>query len=259
MMHGNCLTVVDSFTDNYFDGVLTSPPYNLGKNPRHRASDQSDSLLYSTSPFSDAVPQSEYLRNMVILFSKLQQKVKDTGTILWNMGMSTKNEGPLLPHRLIVAVSDYTDWTLGDCIYWNKGRAMPFQTSPNKCSPFIEPVYVFCRKSHIVDYHSEKPKGKIGKNGQQFYKPIPNGFTAPQGKSTQFNKATFSIEMASYLLNLYFPKNAKILDPFAGSGTTLLASQALGMDSVGIEIDEQQITMFRSGVRDTLDIYLILR
>lgn len=242
---GDCVDLLSTMPRDFFDGVLTSPPYNLGSNPRHRTSSAADAQMYACGGgFFDAVTASEYVENTVALFRQLERVVKPRGVVLWNMGMSTKNSGPLLPSRVIVAVADSTDWTLGDCVYWNKNRAVPFQTSPNKCSPFVEPVYVFCRKAHVADFGAQKPLGKRSAQGQQFYKPVPNIFEAPPGRSTALNKATFSTEMATKLLSMYFARGARVLDPFAGSGTTLRAAEALGMFAHGIDIDSRQVEAF---------------
>lgn len=49
-------------------------------------------------------------------------------------------------------------------------------------------------------------------------------------------KEGFSSSLVKYFLNEYSPKPGKILDPFAGIGTTLFAAQEIGWKSFGIEL-----------------------
>ncbi|NJD04093.1 MAG: hypothetical protein FIA99_16190, partial [Ruminiclostridium sp.] len=49
-------------------------------------------------------------------------------------------------------------------------------------------------------------------------------------------KEAFSAPLVEYLLNRYGIVSGKVLDPFAGSGTTLFAAGAVGMDVDGIEL-----------------------
>lgn len=175
MIQGDCIEILKSL-NIVFDGVLTSPPYNLGKNPRHRKKEDHDREMYVSGTFLDAKTNDEYINQMVELFKILDTKVVANGTVIWNMGISSKNAA--LPYLMIAAVHEKTSWTIGDVIYWKKSVAMPFQTSPNKSSPFIEPCYVFCRKTHVVDFVSNKGLGKKNDNtGQQFYKMVRNFVT----------------------------------------------------------------------------------
>ncbi len=49
-------------------------------------------------------------------------------------------------------------------------------------------------------------------------------------------KEGFSSGLVSYFLNKFSDKPGKVLDPFAGVGTTLFAGQSLGWESYGIEL-----------------------
>jgi len=61
-------------------------------------------------------------------------------------------------------------------------------------------------------------------------------------------KEAFSAPLVEYLLSRYGIESGKVLDPFAGSGTTLFAASAVGMDVDGIELLPigQQIIAARS-------------
>ena len=51
------------------------------------------------------------------------------------------------------------------------------------------------------------------------------------------------LAIMEWLIRLTTPPNGTVLDPFAGSGTTLEAAQKLGFKSIGIEAEETYLPL----------------
>lgn len=56
------------------------------------------------------------------------------------------------------------------------------------------------------------------------------------------------LELMRYLVRLAAPPEGTVLDPFAGSGTTLMAATLEGCDSIGIELTEEYLPIIESRV-----------
>jgi len=69
--------------------------------------------------------------------------------------------------------------------------------------------------------------------------------------------AMFPPEIAERLIRMYSFYGETVLDPFAGSGTTLAAAGKWGRDSIGVEIDGRCEDMARTRLRE-LDMQLLV-
>ncbi len=83
----------------------------------------------------------------------------------------------------------------------------------NRLADRLETAYNLSRK--IVSFQANKDE------------PIYRWFKYKEG---------FSSTLVKYFLTEYSPKPGKLLDPFAGAGTTLFAGQELGWQSYGVEL-----------------------
>jgi len=64
-----------------------------------------------------------------------------------------------------------------------------------------------------------------------------------KGEEKIGHPAMFPIELPKRLIKIYTKKEETVLDPFMGSGTTLLASRELGRKSIGFEISKDFVDL----------------
>jgi DNA modification methylase len=189
------------------DGIITSPPYNIGtkRNDKYYNNGYSD---------SDNLSESEYIDIRIKEFMEFSRILKDDGVICYNI--SYHNENPILPTLLISELHNRTDLTIADIICWKKGHSIPFQTSPNKLSRICELIYIVVKKEFLHKFKTNKEISKINeKTGQKFFKNYTNLIEAKNNDGVICKlKASFSEDLVLKLINIYFPEGSIIYDPF---------------------------------------------
>jgi len=113
-------------------------------------------------------------------------------------------------------------------LFWNKPAGSQFNgASNNNIWYSLEPILVFMKNPNL------KKKGKDSKFSYQFY-------SARTHKFDDFRHPTAKpYRLMQWLISHYSDKEDIILDPFAGSGTTLLACKQLERRYIGCEINQE--------------------
>jgi len=73
-------------------------------------------------------------------------------------------------------------------------------------------------------------------NHKQWFQSIWSGVT---GASTQYHPAPYPVELAERLIRMFSFVGDTVLDPFMGTGTTSIAANKWGRNSIGVELDPQ--------------------
>lgn len=104
-----------------------------------------------------------------------------------------------------------------------------------------------------LEYARMSYKGRLGNTGDVAYlfgappasrpghRIIPGRYTdtSPEGKGVVSHPSPRHVNHAKWLVRWWTDPGDVVLDPFAGSGTTLAACKALGRFAVGVEVEER--------------------
>lgn len=69
--------------------------------------------------------------------------------------------------------------------------------------------------------------------------------SSPEDKAAYKHPAPFMIKDIEKLISLFTKKGMTVLDPFAGSGTTLIAAHNLGRKAIGIDLNEEYLQLYQ--------------
>jgi len=259
LIHGDVIEVLKK-TAPKADIVVTSPPYNLGKD-------------YRVS--KDKKPYTDYL-----------SWVRDWGRALYaygtheeshlflNMGGSPSQ--PMVPFDVLRVMLDQ-GWLLQNEIVWVKSIAIGDDTTGH-FKPINSPRFV--SQTHEFIWHLTKdvarPLDRLAVGvpykdktnlkrwkgvsrdlrcpGNSWFVPYP---TSQARRADKLHPATFPPELPKRCLLLAgIQPGMRVLDPFCGTGTTLVVAQSLGAELVGIDLCREflEITAERLGLDPANDI-----
>ena len=254
----DCMVTLDRMIENNIkiDGVITSPFYNTNreKKPLKEINGNYFHLNYRRryDEFNDMMTEGDYISFTVDLFNKIDKVLIENGCILYNMSYGTENTD--LMYKTIFNIIDKTSFTVVDTISWRKKNALPNSVSPNRLTRICEFVFVIVRKDEIKTFNANKEISSVRPNGQKMYKNYLNFIEARNNDgSCHLNKATYSSELVTKLIDIYFKENTLIYDPFMGTGTTALGCLLKNCKFIGSEISKRQVDFANNRIKEVLE------
>ena len=247
----DCLQTIKRMKDDGIkvDLVLTSPPYNTGRDMKSERARRNHEGRYDE--YSESMTNEEYDLFTVDLFNGYDGILRENGVVLYNISYGSEN--PTQMWTCIADVCRKTDFTIADCIVWRKSSALPNNVSPNKLTRICEFIFVLCRKSEYMSYFMNKEVASVRNNGQTMYRNVFNYVEAANNDgSNPFNKATFSTEIVRKLLQLYSKNGMLVYDSFMGTGTTAIGAIKEGCDYVGSELSSRYVQYAENRIKQEI-------
>ena len=139
----------------------------------------------------------------------------------------------LIPHRFAIAMQDL-GWIVRNDNVWVKPNPIPDQVR-DRCSTSHE--YVFHLVKNRWYYFDKNLVGRTTESGSVL--PPFDTWEVPPVRGAQSHKARFSEELVRVPIHATTPTRGVVLDPFAGSGTSLIYARKHGFRAIGIDISEK--------------------
>ncbi len=232
-----------------FDLVVTSPPYNIGKE------------------YEKKMDLSRYIEWQERIIRKIYPRLKDTGSICWQVGNYVSN-GAIIPldfefapifKDLNMQLRNRIIWHFGHGLHTKKrfsGRyeVVLWYTKTNKYTFNLDPVRIpskYPGKRYFKGPHKGELSGNpLGKNPEDVWE-IPNV------KSNHIEKTAhpcqFPVGLIERLVLSMTNEGELVFDPFAGVSSAGVAAIIHGRRFWGCELVDEYIDISQKRLQDSLD------
>jgi site-specific DNA-methyltransferase (adenine-specific) len=257
----DCLDVLDALPAASVSAIVTSPPYNLG-------------IRYRT--YDDALPREAYLDWSSRWIGAARRTLDPQGSLFLNVGAKPTDPWTALE----VAQAARGHLHLQNTIHWIKsiaidklagagndlsvGHYKPINSPRflNDCHEFIfhftpEGRTPLDRTAIGVPYQDQSnvSRWRAGKDnlrcrGNTWFIPYE---TIQSRDTDRPHPATFPPRIPEYCYRLHgLSRLSTVMDPFLGLGSSAVAAARLGLDFIGVEIDEHYLEEAVARVRAAL-------
>lgn len=223
IIHGNTIEVLKNIPSNSVDLGITSPPYNKGEKNKGWLV---KNVLYDKA--IDKKPENIYQHEQINVLNELYRIIKPGGAFFYNHKTRWDKGNMLHPIQWI----SKTNWIIRQEIIWDRMiaaniRGWRFWQVDERIYWLIKPLNNNNIGTEILSKHA------LLTSIWRFPPERNNAHPAP-----------FPIELPTRIIYAIMNHTqGTVIDPYAGSGTTLLAAKLLNKNYIGIDISEEYIYM----------------
>lgn len=231
---GDCRELLKTIPDNSVRLVVTSPPYNIGK---------------PYGKYKDKIALNDWESLIRDVTKEVVRILTPDGSFFLNLSPVPYGEGKEILPLPFIGYQIFKDCGLHlrNMITWTFNN---MQNCTNRLSGRYENIlwgvkdinnYIFNLDDIRVPYITQNDKRLVGGTGRNptdvWYFDRVNNMTK---KKLNLNHPTvYPLPMIERIIKMSSNIGDTVLDPFVGSGTTLVAAKKLGRSGIGFELDEK--------------------
>jgi site-specific DNA-methyltransferase (adenine-specific) len=244
---------MDRVADGSVALVVTSPPYFAGKQ-------------YEEELEKEGVPSSylEYLQMLTEVFAECVRTLEPGGRIAVNVANLGRKPYRSLSADVIRILEHDLGLLLRGELIWQKGEGASgscawgsFRSAANPVLRDISERVIVASKGRFDRARSAKQRAAEGLPHEStvltedFLALTLDVWSIPAESARRVgHPAPFPVELPEQLIRLYTYKDDLVLDPFMGSGSSLVAAARLGRRYVGYDLDPEYVEIARRRVAE---------
>lgn len=219
---------ISSILPNSIDLIITSPPYNID-------------IHYNSH--DDNLKYEDYLEFTKKWIQKCYELIKDDGRFCLNIPLDKNKGGHQSVYADVTKIAKDIGWKYHSTIIWNEGnisRRTAWGSFMSASAPYViapVEVIVVLYKRYWKKISGSKKNDITKKEFMEWTNGVWN--FVGESKKRVGHPAPFPIELPRRCIKLFSYIGDTILDPFLGSGTTLIAAYLNNRKGIGVEIDKK--------------------
>jgi site-specific DNA-methyltransferase (adenine-specific) len=238
LIQGDVLTT-PHVDDASVDLIVTSPPYNVD-------------IQYNSH--KDDVSYADYLDFSKQWMTRCFHWLKDDGRFCLNIPLDKNKGGQQSVGADLTTIAKNIGFQYHSTIIWNEGnisRRTAWGSWKSASAPYvIAPVELI-----VVLYKKNWKKlsgSKISDIERDDFMNWTNGMWTFNGESKKKigHPAPFPIELPRRCVKLFSYVGDMVLDPFCGSGTTMIAAVSNQRKGIGIDVDKKYCTLAKKRITE---------
>ena len=220
---GDTLAVLRTLSDNTFDVGVTSPPYNKGERDKGWLVDK---VVYDTA--HDKKNEAKYQEEQIEVLNELYRVMKPGGSFFYNHKLRWVRGWMLHPYQWV----SRTKWVIRQEIIWQRKIAGNIRG------------WRFWQVDERIYWLHKPREGEedepIGEELKSRHAKLTSIWEVRPENNINWVPDPFPLALpARCIYSVMDERKGTVIDPYAGSGTTLVAVKLLGHEFLGIEVSEE--------------------
>ena len=238
--------------------IVTSPPYF-------------NYIEYGKTGIGTEDKYPDYLENIKKVLTECMRVLIPGGTVCINISNMKSRKSVEGKSFLYPIISDYTQmmnkigFIFFDEIVWVKADAnngalggkmlfgsYPYPPTPKILDSIFENILIFKKEGKLKNRFTKEIKQNSKVTKEEWLKFTKGIWTFRPDKKSD-HPASFPVELPKRLIKIYSFIGETVLDPFAGTGSTAVASNLLGRKSIGYEIYDEYNKFIKEKFSEAFD------